>query len=72
MDLPTKRFVKILDEYEIPTIDLTGPFRKAMDSGADLYDGHFNRAGHDMAAEIVCQRLYNMVPLFSPTKRPHG
>ena len=57
---PFQRFGASLAKHDIPVIDLTPGFRAAIDGGADLYDGHFNRAGHDKAAELILQGLVEL------------
>lgn len=60
INLPSQHFGELLEKNNIPKIDLTTDFRAAIDSGADLYYGHFNRAGHDKAAELILQGLVNL------------
>ena len=60
IDLPSQRFGALLAKYDIPVVDLTPSFRAAIDEGADLYDGHFNRASHDKAAELIVQGLVEL------------
>lgn len=59
-DLPSQRFSALLTKYKIPVIDLTPGFRAAITAGTDLYDGHFNRAGHDLATELILQGLVKL------------
>ena len=52
---------KILLEFgiaqNIPIVDLLPVFRAATMEGVRLSDGHWNKAGHALAAEIICQQL---------------
>ena len=57
IDLPSNRFRGLLEERGIPVLDLTTEFRAAIDNGADLYDRHLNKAGHDKVAELVISGL---------------
>jgi hypothetical protein len=57
------RFVaRVASEQQIPLIDVVGAFRSRMDA-RDLFlqegsaGGHFNAAGHAVAAEVVAARL---------------
>ena len=43
--------------HNIPVIDLLPVFRAATKEGVRLSDGHWNKAGHALAAEITCQQL---------------
>lgn len=55
-----KRLFEMLEEIGIPYVDLTESFRQAENNGRTLYrgsDGHWNEAGHALAARIVASEI---------------
>ena len=50
------RFRELCEGIGVPLVDLTGPMRRAAESGKLLYapeDSHWNRRGHEFVAELV-------------------
>ncbi|MDP8257485.1 MAG: SGNH/GDSL hydrolase family protein [Candidatus Alcyoniella australis] len=56
-ELPNARFIRILEQHQIDYLDLTPIFRRLIENGSDLYDGHFNAEGHRATAEATLEAL---------------
>jgi hypothetical protein len=59
---PTRTIMDILEAENIPALNLLDPFRAA---GTRLYfeiDGHWNAAGHRLAAELLAEWVEELIP----------
>jgi len=59
-DRPTRIFLRLLADHEIPTLDLTPTFQTHLDAGEALYfpeDRHWTPAGHALAARRLASFL---------------
>jgi hypothetical protein len=55
-------FVRALNERGIATVDLAEPLRAAGEPTFHVMDGHFNEAGHRVAAREIARALVPLVP----------
>jgi lysophospholipase L1-like esterase len=62
-DRARRRFAQMCDSIGIPHADLIAAFRAAPDPAAlfHVQDGHWNRAGHALAAEVIARRLLEIL-----------
>lgn len=59
---PNEQIARICQREGISFMDMTSEFRKKTDRGEKLYftlDPHFNEAGHELAAELIYEKLLN-------------
>ena len=57
---PRREVTRLLEEREIPTLDLTEPFATALQNGTALYfvhDRHWTVAGHELAGQLLADFL---------------
>jgi hypothetical protein len=52
-----QEFVRQLEARSIPTLDLAPVLRDAGTHAFHVMDGHFNEAGHRVAAQALVERL---------------
>lgn len=77
-EYPNRRLVDFCRSVDLEVIDLLPEFRVAASTGRRLYykrDPHWNRAGHELAADIVADALEKWLPEWvsdRPGRRPSG
>lgn len=61
LSLPDRRLIQILDEQEIPYVNLTPVLIEAAASGQRLYRDHLTEFGHEIVADAIAEFLVPLI-----------